>query len=221
MAWIITRKGVPFKPYMELITLTGKNIQDAAKKAAAALKKGGIVIYPTDTIYGIGVAADNEDAIERLKNLKGRERKKPISVIVPDVKRMEECGELTPLAKKFAEAHLPGPLTLVIPARNHISPSIMLNGAVGVRIPKEEFCLALAKEFGRPFTTTSANKSGMGTPRTAEEILRHFSQELPQIAVVIDGGPRSEGRPSTVVSCVGDTPYVLREGALSRTELGL
>ena len=97
----------------------------------------------------------------------------------------------------------------------------MLNGAIGIRIPNEPFCLELAKAFGRPFTTTSANKAGQGTPRTAQEVMYHFSQQLPQIALIIDGGPRLSPTPSTVVSCVGDTPYVLREGALSREALGL
>lgn len=206
---------------MELITLTNTNIKEAAKKAAAILAKGGIIVYPTDTLYGLGVAADNEDAIERLKLLKGREKKKPISVIVPDVDIMAECGELTPLAEQFANAHLPGPLTLVMPARKHISPNLMLNGAIGVRIPNEPFCIELAKAFKKPYTTTSANKVGQGTPRTAADVMAHFSHQLPQIALVVDGGPRMSPNPSTVISCVGDTPYVLREGALSREALGL
>lgn len=206
---------------MELITLTDKNVKAAAKKAAAVLAKGGIIVYPTDTLYGLGVAADNENAIERLKDLKGRERKKPISVIVADVEEMAVCGILTPLAEKFAASHLPGPLTLVMPAKRYISPTLMLNGNIGVRIPNEPFCIELAKAFGRPYTTTSANKAGQGTPRTAEEVMAHFSQQLTQIALVIDGGARMSPNPSTVVSCVGDTPYVLREGALSREQLGL
>ncbi len=206
---------------MEIIRLTEGNLKDAAKKAAAVLKKGGIVAYPTDTVYGLGVSVSDLDAIERLRELKGRERKKPVSVIVEDVHHIKECGTLTPLAEKFAAAHLPGALTLVIPANKHMPDALTMNGAVGVRIPNEPFCLALAKEYGKPFTTTSANKAGMGTPRDVENLIVHFGLDIGKIALIIDGGPRPGASPSTVVSCVGDTPYVLREGALSREALGL
>lgn len=206
---------------MELIKLTNSNVKKAAKKAADVLKKGGIILYPTDTVYGLGVAATNVDAIERLRMLKGRERKRPISVIVADVAGIEKCGELTPLAKRFAATYLPGALTLVIPANPLMPDSLTLNGSIGIRIPNDPFCLALAKEFGKPFTTTSANKAGTGTPRTTQDILEHFRMNLEEIDLVIDGGERLNPNPSTVVSCLTDTPYVLREGVLSREQLGL
>lgn len=206
---------------MDIIRLTDTNLKDAAKKAATVLKKGGIVVYPTDTVYGLGVSIANLDAIDRLRKLKGRERKRPISIIVPDVASIEKCGTLTPLAERFAQNHLPGPLTLVIPANNRMPDALTLNGAVGVRIPAEPFCLALAEAFGAPYTTTSANKAGMGTPRNVEGLMAHFGLSLGQIDLIIDGGERAGANPSTVVSCVGDVPYVLREGALSRAELGL
>ena len=206
---------------MELIHLDEHNLEKAAKKAADVLKKGGIILYPTDTVYGLGVAATNVDAIERLRTLKGRERKRPISVIVADVAGIEKCGELTPLAKQFAVAHLPGALTLVIPANTFMPESLTLNGSIGVRVPNEPFCLALATEFGKPYTTTSANKAGMATPRNVQDILEHFRMNVNEIDLVIDGGEITNPNPSTVVSCVGDIPYVLREGILSRAQLGL
>ncbi len=206
---------------MEIIRLTESNLEEAAKKAAAVLKKGGIVAYPTDTVYGLGVSVGNPAAIERLRELKGRERKKPVSVIVEDVHHIKECGTLTPLAEKFAAAHLPGALTLVVPANAHMPDSLTMNGAIGVRIPAEPFCLALAKAYGAPYTTTSANKAGMGTPRNVEALMEHFGLRLSEIDLIVDGGERPGASPSTVVSCVGDTPYVLREGALSRAALGL
>lgn len=206
---------------MELIRLDEHNLEKAAKKAADVLKKGGIILYPTDTVYGLGVAAHNLVAIERLRNLKGRERKRPISVIVEDAKSIEKYATLTPLAEKFAESHLPGPLTLVVPANEYMPDSLTLNGAIGMRVPNDVFCLALAKEFGKPYTTTSANKAGMATPRTVEDILQHFRMSIAEIDLVIDGGERANPNPSTVVSCVSDVPYVLREGALSREQLGL
>lgn len=206
---------------MELIRLDGNNLQKAAKKAADVLKKGGIILYPTDTVYGLGVAAHNLMAIERLRSLKGRERKRPISVIVPDAASIEKYATLTPLAEKFALEHLPGPLTLVVPANATMPGALTLNGAIGMRVPNEPFCLALAKEFGKPYTTTSANMAGLATPNNVEDILQHFRMNIHEIDLVIDGGARLNPNPSTVVSCVGDTPYVLREGMLSRAQLGL
>jgi tRNA threonylcarbamoyl adenosine modification protein (Sua5/YciO/YrdC/YwlC family) len=206
---------------MELIRLDGSNLQKAAKKAADVLKKGGIILYPTDTIYGLGVAAHNLQAIARLRDLKGRERKKPISVIVQDAKTIEKYATLTPLAQKFAESHLPGPLTLVVPAGSMMPDALTLNGAIGMRVPNQPFCLALAKEFGKPYTTTSANKAGMATPRNVQDILEHFRMSVSEIDLVIDGGEITNPNPSTVVSCVGEVPYVLREGMLSRQDLGL
>lgn len=206
---------------MELIRLTDKNLKDAAHRAADVLRQGGIVAYPTDTIYGLAVDPWNSEALERMKELKGRERKKPISVLVPDVHHIKECGELTPSAKALAEKFLPGPLTLVVPAKSRMPEGVMLNGTIGIRIPNDPFCLALAKAYGQPFTTTSANKAGMAVPDDVEGIMREFARELHHIALIVDGGPRKGSTPSTVVSCVGDTPYVLREGALSKTDLGL
>lgn len=206
---------------MELIQLTDSNLQHAAQKAATALKRGGIILYPTDTIYGLGVAAHNVQAIERLRDLKGRERKKPISVILKDAQQIEAYATLTPLAAQFARTHLPGPLTLVVPANEVLPDALKLNDAIGIRIPNHPFCLALAREYGKPFTSTSANKAGMMTPRTVEAILEHFRMNLSEIDLVIDGGTLTNPNPSTVVSCVGEVPYVLREGMLSRKDLGL
>lgn len=205
---------------MELIKLDGKNLKEAAKKAAQVLKKGGIVAYPTDTIYGLGVDPFNADAVARLKALKGRETKKPISVIVPDVNHINACAVMNDHARALAEKFLPGPLTLVMPIK-HMPSDITLNDSVGIRVPNDEFCLALAKEYGHPYTTTSANKAGQSVPQTVEELMQHFRFELHKIDLIVDGGPRTSPHPSTVVSCIGDTPYVLREGAISREELGL
>lgn len=205
---------------MEVITLDGKNTEAAARKAADVLKKGGIVAYPTDTVYGLAVDPWNPVAVEALKSLKGRERKKPISVIVPDVHHISACAEMNEAARTFAEKFLPGPLTLVMTAKR-MPPDIMLQGTIGVRVPNDPFCLALARAFGHPYTTTSANKTGIGVPGTVEELMRHFGRELPKIALIIDGGPREGKVPSTVVSFIGPTPYVLREGVLTKAELGL
>lgn len=206
---------------MELLSLKDTGIPGAVAKAAEVLSAGGIVLYPTDTIYGFGVDARNAEAVARLKALKGRETKKPISVLVADMEALERCGTLNESARSLAKRFLPGPLTIVIPADPTMPADVMLNHTIGVRIPDDAFCLALARAFPNPVTTTSANLAGHGTPNGVEELLWQFGPKVAEIALVIDAGILPERASSTVVSCVGETPQVLREGAISRVELGL
>ncbi|MDP2816262.1 MAG: Sua5/YciO/YrdC/YwlC family protein, partial [Rectinemataceae bacterium] len=114
-----------------------------------------------------------------------------------------------------------GALTLVMQATKNIPEELQLNGAIGIRIPDDPFCLALARAFGKPFTATSANKSGRETPATIREVLMQFGHEVNDIALAIDDGDRNGKKPSTVVTTVDGVPFVLREGALSKESLGL
>jgi L-threonylcarbamoyladenylate synthase len=206
---------------MRILRLSEAGIESAAREAALILASGGIVLYPTDTLYGLAVNALDRGALERLKDLKGREKKKPISVVVPDIESMNRYGVLNDSARSLAERFLPGPLTLVVPGTSQLPEELMLNGALGMRIPNDPYCLALAALFKAPYTATSANISGHLTPTTAQEVLAQFGSRMGEIDLVIDDGPREGGIPSTVVTCVTDTPHVLREGALSKTALGL
>lgn len=206
---------------MEFIELSNSNVKETAARAASALSEGGIVLYPTDTIYGLGVDATNHAALVRLKELKGRDKKKPISVIMPDLATIERYAVLGGAARKLAEKFLPGALTLVLPVRDAAFSEITLNNAIGIRIPDDEFCRALSQAFGKPFTSTSANRAGRETARHTNEVLAQFGDRMSEVALVVDGGERKNELPSTVVSCIGETPHVLREGALSREALGL
>jgi L-threonylcarbamoyladenylate synthase len=183
--------------------------------------RGGIVLYPTDTLYGLAVDATNPKALARLRALKGRETKKPISMVVATVEAMSDHIEWNDTARKLAHSHLPGPLTLVLPARPHVLPDLQLLGMVGIRVPEDAFALALSQTFGRPYTATSANRSGQVTQTTTKEILRQFGSLIHEIDLVIDAGERSGGKASTVVTFKGTTPYILREGVLSKEDLGL
>lgn len=205
---------------MEIIRIEGDPVP-AARRAAEVLAKGGIVIYPTDTLYGIAVDALNRRAIERLRFLKGRERRKPISIVVRDVKSLSDHAQVSEEARQLAEQHLPGPLTLVLPAEPHIPEELTLNGQIGVRIPRDSFVEALAYRFRNPFTATSANPAGIPTPGKLDEVLVQFRDKLIEIDLVIDDGDRPGGVPSTVVAYQEGTLRVLREGALTREDLGL
>ncbi|HEX2792389.1 MAG TPA: L-threonylcarbamoyladenylate synthase [Candidatus Paceibacterota bacterium] len=206
---------------MELIRLSDISLNEAAAKAAAVLRDGGIVLFPTDTLYGLAVDIANPDAVERLRQLKSRERRKPFSVIVPDVEHIEKHAELHSDARALAETHLPGALTLVLPAKRHISPDVTLNGTIGIRVPNDAFSLALAQVFGKPYSATSANETRLTTPATAHGVIEHFKLKAHLISLVVDAGARAGGVPSTVVTFIDGRPYVTREGAISREDLGL
>jgi L-threonylcarbamoyladenylate synthase len=206
---------------MEFIQLNDENFKKAVQKAAETLAQGGIILYPTDTLYGLGVDAQNTEALGRLRNLKGREKKKPISVIVADVESLAAHAEVHPSALWYAKRYLPGALTLVLPGREHLPKEVMLNDAIGVRIPDDPFALALAVEFGAPYTATSANTSGIPTPATANEIIRQFGTLAPEIDLIIDAGPRASVLGSTVITFREGVPYILRAGALRKEDLGI
>lgn len=213
--------GLGFNLNMEIIHLTKENLKEAAEKAARVMKAGGIVVYPTDTVYGLGVDVFNREAVANVRNLKGREHKRPISIIVPDIKSMDKCGTLNEAAKILAAKFLPGPLTLVLKAKPSVPEDITFNGGIGIRIPKHDFCLALAKAFGKPFTTTSANISGLSTPKDIPELMWHFGPKVAEIGLIVDAGKLESETPSTVVSCLEEKPKIIREGAIGKDALDI
>lgn len=204
---------------MEVINLKETSLEDSVAKAVTVLKDGGIVLYPTDTIYGLGVDARNSEAVRRVQELKGREPHKPISILVSDKGQMEQCAVMTDMARTLADAYLPGPLTLVLKADSSMSQEVMQEGTIGIRIPNNPFCLAFAQAFGGPITTTSANRAGHDTPASVEELITHFGNHAKEIALIVDAGALASTTPSTVVSCVEETPVVLREGAITKEAL--
>lgn len=205
---------------MEIIRLDDENFAKTLKRATDILKRGGIVLYPTDTLYGLAVDALNRPALEKLRLLKGREKKKPISIVVPDVTDIETHAQLHQAARPLVERHLPGALTLVLPGRKHIPDELMLNGQIGIRIPDEAFARELARSLKRPVTATSANLAGLPTPSSVHAIIAQLGMGAHHVDLVIDAGERGGGTPSTVITFVNETPYILREGAISREELG-
>ncbi|MBP7741390.1 MAG: threonylcarbamoyl-AMP synthase [Candidatus Pacebacteria bacterium] len=206
---------------MKILRISDVGHQSAAEEAARILEGGGIVLYPTDTLYGLGVDIQNTGALERLRALKGRERRKPVSVVVATIEELHAHAHLHEGADALVRKHLPGALTLVVKARSHIPEEVTLNGAVGMRIPNDSFVQALAQAFNKPFTATSANLSGHTPRSTPMDIIVAMGPRTELIDLVVDDGPREGGQASTVVLYTGDVPLVLRDGALSREELGI
>jgi len=179
------------------------------------LNPGFLVLYPTDTLYGLGVDATDPHMVKRLKELKGREDSKHISIAVSDLDMMRQYADVTPLAEKLARAFLPGKLTIILKPKNLPEELGTGTGEIGVRIPNQDYALELIREAGKPITATSANVSGMPTENTPEAILGQFGDKASWITDVIDAGALPQSLPSTVVDARGEAPVIVREGAIS------
>ncbi len=187
-------------------------------QAAAALRKGGLVAFPTDTLYALGADAREARAVERVIAVKGRAHGKPLSVLVPSVEAcLRLAGALPPAVRELMQAFWPGALTLVVKATGAF-PSALTgsSGTVGFRMPASAVARALLAEFGGPVIGTSANKAGGADPADAKTVQKAIGG---QIALILDGGRVTLGVPSTVVDCTGTPARVLREGAISAARL--
>lgn len=181
--------------------------------AAAVLRRGGIVVYPTETFYGLGALAADEAALERLARAKLRPPGKPLPLVAADLAQVEEVGVLEGRAARLAARLWPGPLTLVLPARPGLAAAVTAGtGTVGVRVPGSAVARALAHAAGGALVSTSANPAGGPPPARVEDLdpgLRGIVDH------VLDGGRTPGGLPSTVVAVSGDVIRLVRAGALS------
>ncbi len=192
-------------------------IAEQVAKGVAILKGGGVIAFPTDTVYGLAAAFDDEPAVRRIFDLKQRPKGKALPLLVADMTQLEElAGTLTPMARRLAHRFLPGALTLVLPKSVKVPDFISGGEMVALRIPADPVALALIKALGLPIVGTSANPSGRPAARSAVEVHAYFGD---RIDLIIDGGGRPGGRESTIVDVTGETPRILREGAISREEL--
>jgi L-threonylcarbamoyladenylate synthase len=184
---------------------------------AAILRAGGIVSFPTETVYGLGADAGNSDAVLKIYETKGRPRFNPLIVHCADLAMAETIAEFGPTARKLA-ALWPAPLTLVLPKRTgaHVSDLVTTGlDTVGIRIPAHPIALALIAATGRPLAAPSANPSGKLSPTTADQVRTAFGDRVP----VLDGGPCQSGIESTILSVDGTTVTQLRAGAMAREDL--
>jgi L-threonylcarbamoyladenylate synthase len=178
--------------------------------AAAALRRGEIVAYPTETFYGLGVNALDELALARLKLLKGR-GEKAISVLVGGEAMLERlCREIPALARELMRRYWPGALTIALPARRGVPAALIADGCVAVRESSHATARALVESFGAPISATSANRTGEAAAVTAEAVEETFEGRCR----VIHGGRTPGGAPSTLVRVRGNRIEVLRRGAV-------
>ncbi len=189
------------------------------RRAAEAAAAGGLVVYPTDTLYGLGTNPFLEEALERLFRVKERPPDRPVPVLGSSAEALERLVAFTPEARRLAERFWPGPLTLILPVRPGTRVPRLLHagtGRIGVRVPGHRVALVLIEEAGGVLTGTSANIHRRPPARTAGEALEQLDG---RVDYVVDAGPAPLGRPSTVVDLTAEPPRLVREGAVPRGEL--
>ena len=193
-----------------LISINSQNPQmRLIKKAVEILRQGGLVIYPTDTVYGLGCALSNKKGIERIYAIKRQDKKQPFSFICADLKDISSYARVSDAAYKTLKHFLPGPYTFILEA-SRLVPKIILpkRKTTGIRVPDNAICLALVRELGEPVISSSV-KNGrdefISDPRIIEEEFRHH------VDLVIDGGILAP-EPSSVISLIEDRTEVIRTG---------
>jgi L-threonylcarbamoyladenylate synthase len=181
------------------------------EKTVAALDGGGVIAYPTETVYGLGCDAGNPAAVQRVIKLKGRETGKFMLVLVPSSEAAGAVAEsVSPRAAVLMSRFWPGPLTLVFKARAGFSDALTAGtGRIGVRVSSDRICRSLLELYGKPLVSTSANPSGKEPARSAGQVIDYFNG---RIELVLDGGERRGSAPSTVVDVSGEIPRILRPG---------
>jgi tRNA threonylcarbamoyl adenosine modification protein (Sua5/YciO/YrdC/YwlC family) len=196
---------------MALILNINQELPEGEKieKVVKALKAGALIVYPTDTIYGLGCDIFNKEAIEKIYQFKGRERKKPLSIICADIKEVAKYCLIQDYAYRLMKKTLPGPFTFILKARNAMPKTFLSkNRTVGVRLPDNKICHELVEKLGDPIITTSLNVSGEKVLTNPNQLSKEAKNK---IDIIIDSGILPD-EPSTIVDLSGETPVILRRG---------
>lgn len=194
------------------------DVRKRIEKAIAILSRGGLVAFPTDTVYGLGAGMNIPEAIERVYRVKKRPRNMALPLLLADTSQIAKVAEsVPPIAWLLVERFLPGALTLVLRKSSLVPNTITAGSAnVAIRIPAHPVPVALVRGLGMPIVGTSANLSGQRSPLTAAEV---YSQLGDEVEMIIDVGKCPVGKESTVVDVTGEKPIVIRQGAISIEEL--
>ena len=188
--------------------MSGENPDmDLIGEAIEIMAGGGVILYPTDTVYGLGANIFNNDAVERIYEIKKRDQSKPLSVLVQNTESLELIADLNRGSREIINKWLPGPFTFILNKKNVVSPYVSASSKVGVRIPDYKIARALASLF--PITTTSANLTNECTLSNPQDILKQIGND---IDLVIDVGDLGAAKPSTVIDLSSSKPTLVRNG---------
>jgi L-threonylcarbamoyladenylate synthase len=202
---------------VEWIIASAEAPEQAAETAARALRRGGLIVFPAERLYGLGADATNPEAVARVFELKGRGGDAPLPVLVESEEEAERWVEISDQARRLVKKFWPGPLTLVLPILER-APRRLFAGAdtLGIRVPGNRLAREIAKRLGAPLTATSANQSGEEPGRTAQEALAGLKGD---VDTVLDGGELPGPPASTVIKFGTQGLEILRPGILSREAL--
>lgn len=191
------------------------------RKAVELLKKGEVIAYPTETVYGLGADATNAKAIQKIFDLKGRSDQSPISILISSFEMLAQCVKPFPMrAQELMDQYWPGPLTLIFETKENLFPDELLagSGKIGIRMSSDPIAQQLCKEFGLPLTTTSANPSGKSPAQSVQDLQKYFSNSK-LLGGMIEGGDRTSKQVSTVLDVTSEAFKIVREGKISKSKL--
>lgn len=195
------------------------NDQESVQKVVAVLRAGGVIVYPTDTAYGLGADATNAAAVEKVFKIKGRSNN-PVPVIVADIEQAKKHVVFSEAGEKLAQAYWPGALTLVLTASDpELAHIIRAETTIGVRTPGLEWCRQVAATLGKPITSTSANVAGSQAEYSLEGVEESLGENAKRIDLWVDGGMLDAGPVSTVVLASEEPTIIKREGAISGADI--
>ena len=203
---------------MLYIHLKNNEDLDRLKEPAKIIKEGGVVIFPTETVYGIGTNGFNEESIRRIYEIKKRDFNKPISLLVSDMNMVEKVAkDISDLEYKLMEKFFPGPLTIILNKKKEVPDILTANGnTVGIRMPSGIVARKLIEYAGVPIATPSANISGRPSGTNVNDIKRDFEGK---VDAIIDNGESKLGIASTIVKVVENKVNILREGSIKKEEI--
>lgn len=203
---------------MQIINLKDKIDEEKLKEVANIIKNGGVVVFPTETVYGIGVNAYSESAVKKLYEIKKRNYNKPISLLISNFNMINDVAkDITKLEYALINEFFPGPLTVILKKKDIVPDIVTSNGdTVGVRMSTNEIALRLIEYAGVPIATTSCNISGEESKVELADIIEVFDNK---VDCYIDGGKSKIGIGSTVVNLVDNKPEILREGVISKEQI--
>ncbi|NIR72943.1 threonylcarbamoyl-AMP synthase [candidate division KSB1 bacterium] len=204
---------------MTIIKIHPKKFQsDDLQVAVSSLRKGGVIAYPTETVYGLGANIYQQKAVLRIFEIKGRDISKPVSIMIAsDADVNDICMDIPDYSRTLMAKYWPGPLTLIFKASEELPEYIVSEDKkIGLRLPDHPITRKLMELHSEPMTSTSANISGEQAPIHAQEVANTFKE---RIDVIIDGGECEGKVPSTVLDASGNTPRILREGAISSSQI--
>jgi L-threonylcarbamoyladenylate synthase len=199
----------------EIIDLR-KSFEKALEKSVSILNKGGLIVFPTDTVYGLAAKFDEPEAIERIYQVKGRDQTKALAVLVANLDQIKIISPgISENTSKLIKYFWPGALTLILEKREDLKAPLSIDNSIGIRIPDDRFVRELSERIG-PLATTSANRSGFPNTTKVDEVLAQIGN---LVDLILDGGECEGGIPSSVVDCRSEEVKILRDGAIPKEEI--